>query len=760
MRLPILFLFAELLPIGKKLALGAEVNESATKQAAPRHLKRIYFADSEGLEYGLNSEIKLHKGDFISLSLKGRLESGEEVDLGGMTKTFLAATADISVDSSGVLSANQVGASLLYAEVRAGDASLKTNDLWVSVSDPSEFEAEEYVFSNVSVAHPTMEAKIGRPALIEPGDFYPEVTLHSNMNGRVSGELITHGSTIVERIPSASLIKGDTIKLSLPGRASEQGEYELRLTIERAGAGLVYDSYYFTVWKQEDISKDDCQIAFLDKKNKMIYASDYKGNRLLDFSNAGYMGGGVPLPDVPVQAVVEPGEGDDTASIQAAIDRVEQLPVNERGFRGAVLLKRGKFEVSGTLYIRAGGIVLRGEGDGEGGTVIHGTGVMKRNLVEIGGTNAPVIDTASRVAVADLYVPSGARSFRVTDASTFRAGDQIIIRRMGNDRWIHEIGMDHIYNRPSGGVTQWSPFDLDFDRIITAIHGNEITVDAPISNAIERRWGGGEIFKYTDADRIEQVGVEHIRVDSDFDPRIIDTVMDNDTAEPYYADENHAERFVVFGSAKNGWVRNVTGSHLSYSLVQVGRHAKWITVQDSSMYDMVSIVTGGRRYAIHFMGQLSLAQRIYTETARHALIVDSYVTGPNVFLDSVSAKEYNTSEPHHRWSVGGLFDSVSGLISIRDRVWLGSGHGWAGANYVTWNTEGELTSQQPPTAQNYAIGHVGPKIPGIVPSAYDPRPRAEAYWEHEGKHVRIESLYKQQLEERLGKQALKNIQKR
>jgi hypothetical protein len=126
-------------------------------------------------------------------------------------------------------------------------------------------------------------------------------------------------------------------------------------------------------------------------------------------------------------------------------------------------------------------------------------------------------------------------------------------------------------------------------------------------------------------------------------------------------------------------------------------------------------------------------------------------------LDSKSTKDYNTSEPHHRWSVGGLFDSVKGLISIRDRAWLGSGHGWSGANYVTWNTEGDLTSQQPPTAQNYAIGHVGPKVPGLVPSTYDPRPRADAYWDNEGKHVKVDSLYKQQLEERLGKQAVKNI---
>jgi hypothetical protein len=172
---------------------------------------------------------------------------------------------------------------------------------------------------------------------------------------------------------------------------------------------------------------------------------------------------------------------------------------------------------------------------------------------------------------------------------------------------------------------------------------------------------------------------------------------------------------------------------------------------------MVSIVTGGRRYVIHYMGQLCLAQRIHVETARHAFVIDSRVPGPNVALDSDAVDNYNTSEPHHRWSVGGLFDNIKAPIAIRDRAWLGSGHGWAGANYVTWNTEGELTSQQPPTAQNYAIGHVGEKVPGLVPDDYDSRPRQDAYWDHYGQHVALVSLFKQQLEDRLGEQAAANI---
>ncbi|MEC0370142.1 discoidin domain-containing protein [Paenibacillus chibensis] len=729
---------------------------NSSETPAPAGLKRIYFTDASGKEYPNNAEIRLNKGETGKLVLKGELDSGQEADLTPYAKTFIASTQDVSIDPSGGLKANQVGAVLVHGVVQAS-AELRTNDFWVVVDDPNAFLDESDVM-NSALTHPHMKAEIGQPAMIGPKDTYPSVSTVSNVNGTLSGELI-FGGKVIAKLDSEAVSKGETKQWTPSGKANQEGRYEIRLTMEREGKQPVYDSFYFTVWDKKKIPKNQSQIAFLGKDGKMVYVSDFRGNQILDFSNAGYMGGGVKIPDVKVKATVSPGDGDDTARIQAAIDEVAQLPVGKDGFRGAVLLKKGKYEVGGTVKINASGIVLRGEGQDEKGTLIYGTGTNPRNLIEIGGNTGLTIDNGSMQTITDLYVPSGSRTFHVEDASRYHVGDTIIVRRIGDKNWIHEIGMDYIYNRPGGTVTQWAPFNLDFDRVITAVDGNTITVDAPVANAIEQKWGGGQIFKYTDSARIQQVGVENMRADSDFDPSVIDTVMDNDTTDPYYADEKHAERFVVFNSVKNGWVRDVTGYHLSYSLVQMSRNSKWITVQDSKMYDMVSIITGGRRYVIHQMGQLNLAQRIYTETARHAFVVDSRVQGPNVFLDGKAVNNFNTSEPHHRWSVGGLFDNIDAPISIRDRGWLGSGHGWAGANYVSWNTENELTSQQPPTAQNYAIGHVGPKVPGLVPSDYDPRPRSDGYWESLGKHVQVESLYKQQLLERLGKKALDNIKK-
>jgi hypothetical protein len=75
---------------------------------------------------------------------------------------------------------------------------------------------------------------------------------------------------------------------------------------------------------------------------KLAYRSDERGNTIPDFSRAGYGGGGVKLPGLPVVETLSPAvDGDDGARIQAALDRVAQRKPDARGWRGAVLLSAG-----------------------------------------------------------------------------------------------------------------------------------------------------------------------------------------------------------------------------------------------------------------------------------------------------------------------------------------------------------------------------------------------------------------------------------
>jgi hypothetical protein len=493
---------------------------------------------------------------------------------------------------------------------------------------------------------------------------------------------------------------------------------------------------------------NNSKIVYPGKNGKLVYVPDEKGNVIPDFSNCGYGGGGIALPDVPVKETLSPAEGDSAVRIQAAIDRVSKMLVDRNGFRGTVLLKRGTYRLSDSIRINESGIVLRGEGDSEKGTVLIAAKREKSHkLIEIRGKSAAKAMGSPR-RIVDEYVPVGTHGFRVDSTSRLKPGDKIIVRRIGNKDWISHIKMDQLPPRQGASTIQWSPLESDYERIITSIEGDRITIDAPIVCAIERKWGGGAVYTLDDSQRIRNIGVEHLRGVSQFDPKV--TEVYGKEKKVSHSDEKHAWDFIYINFAENVWVRNISALHFAYSAVNIGK-AKWVTVQDSKCLEMVSRIWGGRRYSFNVDGQLCLVQRCEASTGRHDFVVGAWVCGPNAFVHCRATETYASSEPHHRWSTGGLFDNVKAPLAFQDRQNYGTGHGWSGANYVAWNCEGDFINQRPPTAQNWVIGHVGEKRPG------DFLPREEGYLESYGRHVEPQSLYLKQIEDRLGKSAAKSV---
>lgn len=484
-------------------------------------------------------------------------------------------------------------------------------------------------------------------------------------------------------------------------------------------------------------------IKFAD--GRLEYIPDELGNIVPDFSQAGYKSNNEPIPFINQVMSIGPIEGDNTAHIQSAINKLAALPLQENGFRGALLLEKGRYPVAGQLLISQGGIVIRGTGQSENDTVVIATGTDQRPLIYVKGKGKTKPNRALQQKITDDYVPVGTRTFQVADASDYQEGQKILVVRHANEQWITDIGMNRLPPREDGRpVKQWKAelYQLKYERTITEINNNAITIDAPIVQMIESKYGGGSIYPVSIAGRVSHVGIENMRLVSEYKKGQINQ------------DEAHSWEAIRLEHVENSWVSDISAYHFARSLVYVTKGSRQITVRDSSNYDPASVVTGRRRYSFRLEGELTLFLRCDARNGRHDYVTGSRIPGPNAFVYGVATKTHSDIGPHHRWATGTLYDNIEGDdINIQDRQNLGAGHGWTGAQHVLWNTvgHGETSVQSPPGAVNWSIGHVGKRSKGRWAE------QPQGIWISHNKHVKPESLFVQQLIERTGYENAKGI---
>jgi hypothetical protein len=493
--------------------------------------------------------------------------------------------------------------------------------------------------------------------------------------------------------------------------------------------------------------------ASLGSDGRLHYATDANGNRIMDFSSAGYQGGGVSLPTVAAKATVSPSGGDDTAAIQAAIGTVSALPLDASGFRGAVQLSAGSFSVSDTLNITASGVVLRGAGSGGDGTVINMTGDPFLFL-RIAGTGSAQ-SVGSSTLITDMYVPAGATSFNVSDASSFSVGDTITIRRIVTQPWIHLLGMDTLVR--NGAPQTWisAGSSITTDRVIAAIDGNHITLDVPYPDNLDAAFvspPGVTVSKYTFPGRISQVGLEGFSV--------IAVPRNVDISDPQY-------QGLSVSAVINAWVRDVIFQD-TQNTTSVSGNVKQMTF-DKVTVKHVAPHTGDGPADFAVSGTQVLLNNCSVLGVNNGVwpaVTQSRVTGPVVLLNFYA--EDRGFAPHQRWATGLLCDgcnlpnsktSDKAGVAYSNRGNLGSGQGWDAGWSVAWNvTANTFTIQQPPGSQNFCIGCKGQILTQRRPGDPSTAPfLPNGIYDSYGTPVTPKSLYLQQLLERKGPQAVINI---
>ncbi len=677
-------------------------------------------------------------------------------------------------------------------------------------------------------------------------------------------------------------------------------------------------------------------IHFDTTQTFLVYSNDNLGNHLPDFSYAGYEGGGVPLPVVPVKMTLSPVAGDNTANIQNAINSVSALSPDANGFRGTVLLNPGIYTIAGTLSISASGVVLRGSGDNTNtGTVLLVTGTS-RNVINVGGSGSWT-QSGNTYSITDSYVPLGATSFHIsggitwgtnvtisgdsdaftggtllyaydwaganaivngiafTGTSSSSAGTNVSISGIGSNYhgftsgtapfstlsstyqsilvggeyggnvaatvtlknltagriyavqvWVSDprgggslpgrnenvLGYNQVnlaYNVPpaaggvgqyaigvftAGGTTQtfslaatnstgstqlnalllsditgtgyqpvnpsplpllnvgssivvqrpqtqpwinainmnsltnpWTPGSgLSFERQITAINGNQITIDAPLCNPIESAWTTGLVYQVTDSARIQQVGIENlcgVGQISDYPSNILNG------------------GFINYQNLKNSWAHDILMSGWGNGLSLNG---KWCTAQDCIYTNPATGTSSAAPAAYTFGGAaaMSLFQRCTTYGGYyHIMVTQAATPGPNVFLNFKCAGTHYNGGPHQRWAAGALHDNIimgadtlggyTPYLAINNRGNDGSGQGWSAGFSIMYNCQVPQFQLEQPAATtnqyNWTIGGIGSADNYSDKGIYDTLDTI----------VSPRSLYLEQLKERLGPAAVQNI---
>ena len=587
-------------------------------------------------------------------------------------------------------------------------------------------DAGNYV--EVAPHHRTMVMNVGYPAIVAPGGDYPTIGVTPLYDFTLTTDVLFEDGSTVQALGPQSVTASNLTALTFSGTPQTPGTYQIRMTFNRSGKDYCY-SVYFTVVDSAIFTNGVVPEAYMDANGKLRYTPDYLGNKLIDFSTAGYMQGGVPLPVAPVKATVYPSGGDDTATILNAINAVSAMALDTNGIRGAVLLAPGNFTVTSQLTINASGVVLRGSGSGAGGTVITfsaNTGVS---------VNGPASWTATATVNAmDLYIPSGSKTIRVEDASAFNVGDEVTVNRTVTAKWVKYVYMDQMYE--SGFLQPWiSPGRVhSVHRRVAAKSGNTLTLDGALVDTYDCYTLGfpvATVSKGSYSQRLSKIGYESFY---------------------FMADPPRSSASMFMNNVENCWMNDLVGLNCA-NTVKLEAGCRQITVNNVSATHTIPNDEAGPPSDFAFNGTDILMCNIRTQTSgadQWSVVTFEGCTGPLVVVNSK-----NKMSPHMRWTTGILedasyFDQAGGSLGLAfiNRGITGSGHGWTTGASVAWNftTGNEYGCYAAPGSMNYCIGGGG----GLVDISKNPQGHYESF----GTFVAPASLYLQQLKDRIGVSSL------
>jgi hypothetical protein len=402
---------------------------------------------------------------------------------------------------------------------------------------------------------------------------------------------------------------------------------------------------------------------------------DSSGRFLQDFSYAGYKLGNSAPPSNPGSRYVDvtqapynadkTGNTDTTNAIQNAINFVGQ------NGGGVVYFPAGTYRVkpqpgtglNGTknqaLFIGFSNVVLRGAGPTS--TFIFNDAAFMRDkrvimfapLEAMYSWRSQAEDNRVNITT-DLLNPTNV--IPVSSTTGYSVGNLIIIRTDLTSAFLSEHGMTGYWTSATGQI---------YVRRITAISGNNLTVDIPVRYPIKLR-DNARVYKLSRTS-LQNIGVENLSIG------MRETTKTGFGEEDYNvsgtaAYDLHRSTAILINHAVDGWVTNVrsyrpvqntiSGSHLHSNGIYL-LNARSITISNTNMGHTQYNGAGGNGYVYRIEGSDNLIREATGINSRHNFLIQEMFAHGNVVYNSISIDEDFPSDFHRYLSVANLVDTMT-----------------------------------------------------------------------------------------------------
>lgn len=438
--------------------------------------------------------------------------------------------------------------------------------------------------------------------------------------------------------------------------------------------------------------------------------ADAEGRALQDYSYAGYHRGevappfGEGTPARTVDAALGNGAANATSAIQTAIDDtcaagggVVRIPA------GTYVVRLPTDASPEAIRIPCSHLVLRGDGPSETRIVFDDPlRARAKNVIGLrssgGGVLDPAAGTAAHMLATSATGPT--RTLTLADVAGLAVGDLVTVR---NDVTA-AFRAAHRMDAASTGEGDFWPASsfrgILYQRVVTAIEGDVITLDAPTRYPLLVRDAARvlEIATFIEESGVESLALGMVRNTTSSlttgGEASHDDEYDTVGTTPYQVHASHAIRF---DRVHDGWLYDVdsfepsanagTGIHVLSIGVEIASSSFRITVQDCDFGRPQYRGGGGNGYLMLVQGNDNLVAGSSTADARHGFILSGAVSG-NVILRGRIIRSRYADDSHRFLAHANLFDAMvidRGFLQSVNRGTTSTGAGFTGTEMVFWN---------------------------------------------------------------------------